>query len=57
MLSLSPTAQEYLVILQNRVNPKTVIKLSRDVTKVSEYWISPNETDIRPYGICIKKKS
>jgi hypothetical protein len=55
--SFTINAQEYLVILQNRVNPKTSIKLSRDVTGVGELWISPNETDIRPYGICIKKKS
>jgi hypothetical protein len=50
-------AQEYLVILQNRVNPKNVIKLTRDVTGVGEFWISPNDIDIRPYGLCIMKKS
>jgi hypothetical protein len=50
-------AQEYLVILQNRVNPKNLIKLSRDKTGVGEYWISPNAADIRPYAMCIMKKS
>ncbi len=55
--SFTVNAQEYLVILQNRVNPKNLIKVSRDETGVGEYWISPNATDIRPYGMCIMKKS
>lgn len=45
----------YLVVLQNRVNPATLIKLSANQTHVGEYWISPSDTDIRPYGICIRK--
>ncbi|KAM9958091.1 hypothetical protein ACTFIW_013067 [Dictyostelium discoideum] len=40
---------QYIIVLQNRVDPKTVIKLD------NKYWISPNDTDIRPYGVCIKK--
>lgn len=55
--SFTLNAQEYLVILQNRVNPKNLITLSYDVTGVGEFWISPNDTDIRPYGMCIMKKS
>ncbi|CAF4896749.1 unnamed protein product, partial [Rotaria sp. Silwood1] len=54
--SFTVNAQEYLVILQNRVNPKTLIKLSQNETGVGEYWISSNPADIRPYGICIMKK-
>ncbi|KAM9977400.1 hypothetical protein ACTFIR_011266 [Dictyostelium discoideum] len=41
---------EYVIVLQNRVNPKTVIKKDS-----IQYWISPNDADIRPYGVCIKK--
>ncbi|EFA86484.1 hypothetical protein PPL_00278 [Heterostelium album PN500] len=41
---------QYLVILQNRVNPNTVEKLGNGT-----YYLSPNESDVRPYGICIKK--
>ena len=48
--------QEYLVILQNRVNPKNVMKLSTEETGNGEYWISPTAADIRPYGVCIMKK-
>lgn len=48
--------EEHLVILQNRVNPKNLIKLSNDETGNGEYWISPEATDIRPYGVCIRKK-
>jgi hypothetical protein len=55
--SFTMNAQEYLVVLQNRVNPKTSFKLPRDQTEVGEYWVSPNGTDIRAYGLCIKKKS
>jgi len=46
---------QYLVVLQNRVNPRTLLKVSADQTGVGEYWISPNDKDIRPYGICIRK--
>ena len=54
--SFTLSGQQYLVILQNRVNLKNVTKLSRDETGVGEYWISPDATDIRPYGLCIRKK-
>ncbi|EGC33846.1 hypothetical protein DICPUDRAFT_36089 [Dictyostelium purpureum] len=46
---------KYIVVFQNRVNPKTLIKISEEKTKDAAYWISPTEKDIRPYGICIKK--
>ncbi|CAF1247316.1 unnamed protein product [Didymodactylos carnosus] len=49
--------QDYYVVLQNRVNPKTVRKLTNAETKeAGEYWITPDAKDIRPYGICIMKK-
>ncbi|CAG8569020.1 8020_t:CDS:2 [Rhizophagus irregularis] len=44
--------EEYCLVFQNRVNPKTLIRIP---TNIGEYWISPNSEDIRPYGICIKK--
>ncbi|EAL67096.1 hypothetical protein DDB_G0280589 [Dictyostelium discoideum AX4] len=45
----------YLVVLQNRVNPKTLIKIPKSQTNDEEYWVSPKDEDIRPYCICIKK--
>ncbi|CAI2177485.1 6910_t:CDS:1 [Funneliformis geosporum] len=39
---------KYLVLFQNRVNPKTL-------TKVRDFWISPKMDDVRTYGICIKR--
>ena len=39
------------VILQNRVNPKAM-----EVVNGDKYWISPNEKDIRPYGILVRNK-
>ena len=48
--------QHYLVLLQNRVNPENVKKLDKVVTGIGEFWISPSDQDIRPYGVCIMKK-
>jgi hypothetical protein len=45
----------YKFVVQNRVNPETIIKVDKAVTGVGEYWISPNEDDIRPYGFCVKQ--
>ncbi|XP_002158040.1 uncharacterized protein LOC100206592 [Hydra vulgaris] len=47
--------KQYAVVLQNRVNPTTLLKISADHTKIGEYWISPSDKDIRPYGVCIRK--
>ncbi len=45
----------YKVVMQNRVNPKNVVKIDKQETGVGEYWISPSEDDIRPYGFCIRE--
>ncbi|CAG8536484.1 9057_t:CDS:2 [Acaulospora morrowiae] len=42
----------YKIIFQNRVNPDTMSILN---TNQGDYWISPRGTDVRPYGILIKK--
>jgi hypothetical protein len=47
--------KNYKFVVQNRVNPKNVKKITKDITDVGEYWISPTENDIRPYGFCVKK--
>ena len=47
----------YRVVIQNRVNPKNLVKVSKQETRVGEYWIAPKEADLRPYGICIKKEN
>ncbi|GMH46130.1 hypothetical protein BSKO_14094 [Bryopsis sp. KO-2023] len=41
--------QRYKVVLQTRVNPWTLCKLDDKV------WLTKKETDVRPYGILIKK--
>jgi hypothetical protein len=46
---------QYLVVLQNRVNPTSLIKISADRTSVGEYWLNSSDKDVRPYGICIRK--
>ncbi|EXX66682.1 uncharacterized protein OCT59_011746 [Rhizophagus irregularis] len=47
----------YKVVFQNRVNPNDLVKVSKEETGVGEYWISPKNDDLRPYGICIKKEN
>jgi hypothetical protein len=49
--------ENYRVVIQNRVNPNNLdtISVSNGANEIYEYWISPNEADVRPYGICIKK--
>jgi len=46
---------EYRVVFQNRVNPATLSILSAADTNCGEFWISPRDTDVRPYGMCTKK--
>ncbi|RIA85507.1 hypothetical protein C1645_714984 [Glomus cerebriforme] len=47
----------YKVVFQNRTNPNNLIRVSKERTGAGEYWISPDEKDLRPYGICIKKET
>jgi len=47
---------EYRVVFQNRVNPATLSILSAADTNIGDFWISPRDTDVRPYGMCTKKK-
>jgi hypothetical protein len=47
----------YKIVFQNRVNPNNLFRVSKEETGIGEYWISPNDRDVRPYGICIKKEN
>jgi len=47
--------KNYMIVIQNRVNPETLIQIPKDQNGIGEYWVSPSEADIRPYGICIKE--
>ncbi|CAI2169702.1 11364_t:CDS:1 [Funneliformis geosporum] len=40
----------YKVVFQNRVNPVGLVKYD-DI----HYWVTPDEKNIRPYGLCVKK--
>ncbi|CAG8740991.1 6095_t:CDS:2, partial [Gigaspora rosea] len=44
---------KYVMVFQNRVNP---VNLQRIPVGNSEYWVSEKGKDVRPYGICIKRK-
>ncbi|KAF0544996.1 ubiquitin-domain-containing protein [Gigaspora margarita] len=43
----------YVMVFQNRVNPANLQKVP---VKKGEYWVSEKGEDIRPYGICFKRK-
>ncbi|CAF1527791.1 unnamed protein product [Rotaria sp. Silwood1] len=47
--------EQYIVVFQNRVNPQNLHKLQSDRSGTGDYWVSPTDTDVRPYGICIRK--
>jgi hypothetical protein len=55
--SFTQNGQQYSVFFKIVPIQKNVIKLFRDETGADEYWISPNDTDVRPYGVYIMKKS
>jgi len=46
--SFESEQKSYKVILQNRVNPA-------NINKHGDYWVSPGDVDIRPYGLCLKE--
>ena len=39
---------------QNRVNPATLVRIGGDVTGRGEYWVSPSDADVRPYGFLVR---
>ena len=45
----------YKLVMQNRINPENLLKICKNETGDGEYWISPSERDVRPYGFCVKK--
>ncbi|KAI1746339.1 hypothetical protein F4680DRAFT_401111 [Xylaria scruposa] len=47
--AFSYEGKSYKVILQNRVNPTNLKKITEE-----NYWISLGDDDIRAYGLCIK---
>ncbi len=53
--SINVEGVTFKAIIQNRVNPHTVVRIPEQVTGTGEYWISPNENDIRSYGFCVRQ--
>uniref|UniRef100_A0AC34GVC1 Ubiquitin-like domain-containing protein n=1 Tax=Panagrolaimus sp. ES5 TaxID=591445 RepID=A0AC34GVC1_9BILA len=47
--------KSYKVVLQTRVDPYTMEKIEKadDQKYDGDYWLIPNDRDIRPYGVCI----
>jgi hypothetical protein len=54
-ITVNANGKTYEFVLQNRVNHKNVIKIDKAETGVGEYWISPTDDDIRPYGFCVRE--
>ncbi|CAG8733906.1 10593_t:CDS:2, partial [Rhizophagus irregularis] len=40
----------YQIVFQNRINPTTLVRVSKEETGFGEYWISPNGKDLRPHA-------
>jgi hypothetical protein len=53
--TIEVNGKNYKFVVQNRVNPKNLKKVDKAVTGVGEYWISPNDDNIRPYGFCVRE--
>ncbi|CAF3676984.1 unnamed protein product [Rotaria sp. Silwood1] len=47
--------EQYIVVFQNRVNRANLLKLGSNQAGTGDFWVSPSEADVRPYGICIRK--
>lgn len=46
--TLPTNGKRYKVVIQSRVNPV-------NLNKFGDYWVSPRDEDIRPYGLCIRE--
>lgn len=44
----------YRAIVQNRVNPESLTEIPTSLND-QDFWHSPLENDIRPYGICVQE--
>lgn len=47
--------KRYEMVMQNRVNPQTLNRIAAHRTGNGEYWLSPNDEDVRPYGILVRE--
>ncbi|KAI1696971.1 poly(ADP-ribose) polymerase catalytic domain-containing protein [Ditylenchus destructor] len=45
--------KQYRLILQTRVNPDKFAVVKKKDNQQGEYWLLPDEKDIRPYGVCV----
>ncbi|EXX55568.1 hypothetical protein RirG_224320 [Rhizophagus irregularis DAOM 197198w] len=48
---------DYLVVFQNRVNPKNLIRIPNIETGIGEYWISPDGNNLRPTVSVLRNSS
>lgn len=49
----SSQGSSYQLLLQSRVNPATIKVAPADWHHDGEYWIIPDGSYIRPYGVCM----
>ena len=48
--------KKYKMILQNRVNMLGTNVIPKEATyDLDEYWVTPDPSDLRPYGVLVKK--
>nr|CAG8525944.1 11034_t:CDS:2 [Entrophospora candida] len=56
--SSSSQCEKYKVIFQHLVKEKSLVKIKRfDIRndRLDEYWVSPCENELKPFGVLVKK--
>ena len=55
-LTFEVDRRRYQMVFQNRVNPDTLLVLpEQQAARGGQFWVSPQQEDVRPYGICVRQ--
>ena len=55
-LTFEMDRKRYQMVFQNRVNPVNLLVLpEQPAAGGGQFWVSPQQEDVRPYGICVRQ--
>ena len=54
-LTFEVDGKRYQMVFQNRVNPANLRMLSEHQAEGGQFWVSPEQDDVRPYAICVRQ--
>ena len=55
-LTFEVDRRRYQMVFQNRVNPDTLLVLpEQQAAGGGQFWVSPQQEDVRPYSICVRQ--